>query len=343
MSLIRPTDIMLGRGPKCYNNSGNRVLRKLIKEHVVHYTSTARRREKAALVKLLVSTLQMKGYRFLHLSPTGTWIEAPLHIAEKKVGHGLRDARLSVARNAGNDNVLPKNFRPSYKEQIHKDQVTPVLSWEANNDNEEEMQSNESDAKQSDTTDSDPQRCDASPTTLQKCANDVVAASSAKAVQRVQGAFQGKEQQLVNTNAGLQEYPSVQEDGENGNFSLVGCGTEEDVDQWVIGGNVIGKTERWPARGSTSSSYAEAVQQRFEHWGHSWENLKNSTCQPYVTPSTGEALDAHHLNAVDMALNMYAPAYGRTFDNLFDDDPYQPIGCAVEDAQSLCHWFSTLS
>ncbi len=120
MGLIRPTDIMLGRGPTCYNNPGNRVLRKLIKENVGHYKNETRRREKAALVKLLVSTLDAKGYRFFHRSSTGTWIEVPPHIAEKKVGHGLRDARLSVAKLEGGVNVLPKNFRPAIPEKSTK-------------------------------------------------------------------------------------------------------------------------------------------------------------------------------------------------------------------------------
>ncbi|KAI2504338.1 hypothetical protein MHU86_10103 [Fragilaria crotonensis] len=109
MTLIQPTDIMLGRGPTCYNNPGNRVFRKLVKEHAVFYTNKARRKEKAALVKLLVSKIEEKGI----------------------VGHGLRDARLSASKISGDVNVLPKKSRPDTAEQAHKRQVKPVVAGKA--------------------------------------------------------------------------------------------------------------------------------------------------------------------------------------------------------------------
>jgi len=126
--MILPTDIMLGRGPTCYNNPGNRVFRKMVMEHVVHYKNHARRKEKAGLVTLVISKLQAKGYRFLHRSSTGEWVEAPSKIAEKKVGHGLRDARLAVTKNGSDVTVLPKNFRPAITEQNAGDQETSFSS-----------------------------------------------------------------------------------------------------------------------------------------------------------------------------------------------------------------------
>ena len=127
-TVILPTDIMLGRGPTCYNNPGNRVFRKLVKEHVELYKNEARRREKSALVKMLISKLSTKGYRFLHRSATGTWVEAPTHIVEKKVGHGLRDARLSASKVGSDIKVLPKNFRPAIAEPKHTVQAEAVVS-----------------------------------------------------------------------------------------------------------------------------------------------------------------------------------------------------------------------
>lgn len=108
-----PTDIMLGRGPTCYNNPGNRAFRKLIKENVVHYKNQARRRDKAALVTLLVSKLEAMGCRFLCRSPLGLWVEAPCQMVKQKVGHGLRDARLTADRHSDEVAFLPKNFRPT--------------------------------------------------------------------------------------------------------------------------------------------------------------------------------------------------------------------------------------
>ncbi|KAI2504337.1 hypothetical protein MHU86_10102 [Fragilaria crotonensis] len=122
---------MLGRGPTCYNNPGNRVFRKLVKEHVTHYKNEARRKEKAALVQLLVSKIEGNGYRFLHRSTAGTWVEAPPHIVKNKVGHGLRDARIEAGRVGGDVNVSPKKSRPNRKEQKPTLQIKPVITVQA--------------------------------------------------------------------------------------------------------------------------------------------------------------------------------------------------------------------
>ena len=342
---------MLGRGPRCYNNSGNRMLRKLIQEYVVYYKNNTRRREKAALVTLLVSRLQARGYRFLYLSSNGIWLEALTHIAERKVGHGLRDARLSVDKH---EKVLPKNFRSSLTGQKNKDQVTPVVTGEAKN--KEKMPSEKSDATEVDPIGVDPQCCAAPPTKQQKCPKDVVDCSSERSVHRMQGApetLQGTEQQLIDTNmpsfpnklflaaSVLERSPSVQEEKKDGKFSYHKCAIQENVDYWDSGGDVKSMTEQWPS-GCKSSSRSE-VEQRLSHWQRSCHDVNNAMRLAYDARSSGEPLDTHNLNAVDMALRMCAPVFGRSFDNSFDDDPWQPTECAVEDAQSLCRWFNSLA
>ena len=133
MTCIRSTDIMLGRGPTCYNNPGNRIFRKLIKEHVVFYKNQASRKEKAAVVTMLVSKLEAQGCRFLHQASLGIWAEAPSHIVKSKVGHGLRDARLTASQDG---NKLPKNFRPEIASDKSTDLITLSSTVKALNERE---------------------------------------------------------------------------------------------------------------------------------------------------------------------------------------------------------------
>ena len=135
MAYTRPTDIMFGRGPTCYNNPGNRVFRKLIKEHVVYYKNRASRKEKADVVKMVVSKLEAQGCRFLHQPMHGIWVEAHSHIVKRKVGHGLRDARLAVSQGGNNGDVLPKNFRPAIANES-QDNIMISLTVETSSDKE---------------------------------------------------------------------------------------------------------------------------------------------------------------------------------------------------------------
>ncbi|KAI2513626.1 hypothetical protein MHU86_766 [Fragilaria crotonensis] len=167
MTNIQPTDIMLGRGPTCYNNAGNIMFRNLIKENVIYYRNQTRRSEKAALVKLVVSKLKAKGCRFLYRASPGVWVEASTQIAEKKVGHGLRDARLDAATS------LPRNFRPAIAEQKHTDahHVRPVLTAAAKNS--EDIHCKTLDNTALNATSADPQR-DGHPTKVQKSLNHLI-------------------------------------------------------------------------------------------------------------------------------------------------------------------------
>ena len=131
MTVIQPTDIMLGRGPTCYNNPGNRVFRDMIKEHVANYKSDARRKEKAAVVQVLVSKLESEGYRFLHRSTAGIWVEAPPRLVKNKVGHGLRDARIEAGKINGEVTVRPKKARPCSSEKRCRCHLKPVITEDA--------------------------------------------------------------------------------------------------------------------------------------------------------------------------------------------------------------------
>jgi hypothetical protein len=89
----RSKDILLGRGPACYSHQGNQQFRMLINSFRHLYRNQVPRREKALLVHRIVSQILQGGGRFLQ-ERSGMWYEVPPHVARKKVGHALRDARL---------------------------------------------------------------------------------------------------------------------------------------------------------------------------------------------------------------------------------------------------------
>lgn len=128
----RPSDILLGRGPKCYSHVGNQRFRKLIHSHRHMYHNDAPRREKTMLVRRIIALIHQGGGRFLcerkvshgnndsgddnngndDFNDDGndgerSWHEVPIQIARKKVGHALRDARLAERLDARAGSVTP--------------------------------------------------------------------------------------------------------------------------------------------------------------------------------------------------------------------------------------------
>jgi hypothetical protein len=308
MTLIKPTDIMLGRGSTCYNNPGNKVFRQVLKEHVMHYRNQALRKEKAALVKMLVSKLEAMGYRFLQQSTTATYVEAPPHLAENKVAHCLRDLRLSNAKLRDDVNVLPKNFRPFNTEQTNADQVMPVITGEAHTT--EEMFSMESNNTAAITMDVDPY-LHGPPTKLQLDANSMVSSPTNMA---------------FGFSSALREYPLAD-------------GGREEADPSSFAYVFEDASERG-AHGSLCSPGSE-LEQRLEHLERSWNNITDTLFPETVSEMTCASHHAHDLDSVGVAFNMYAADNGRSIGNTFVGDPYQPLGCDVDDAQSLCRWFSS--
>ena len=108
----------------------------VINEHVSHYKVHASRKEKAMLVKFMISKIEAMGCRFLHQSYNGIWVEAPLDMVKKKVGHGFRDARLAFDGNGDTKNLLPKNFRPAIANHTPLDHMTPPSMAEKKVENE---------------------------------------------------------------------------------------------------------------------------------------------------------------------------------------------------------------
>ncbi|KAI2511883.1 hypothetical protein MHU86_2399 [Fragilaria crotonensis] len=259
MLLIQPTDILLGRGPGCYNNPGNMVFRKMVKEYAFHYTNTALRREKTAVVKMLIIKLEALGYRFLQRSSTGTWIEAPHHMAVNK--------------------------NKKYTDQAK--------------DNRAEI-----------TIDDEAPHCHGAPTKPEKNTN----------------AFVSSPKTPFDFTSALQENPlAVLEEASKHRKN--GCITVNTISE---------QRHHKPLSPSDSE-----VDQPSEHSDRRWEDLNDASMLPAVSPINWETRDAHVLHSVEATLNMYTAIYGRSIGNFFVGDPNETLGCQVEDAQSLCRWFST--
>ena len=109
-------DILIGRGPECFNNPGNEMFRNYINQNAGRYQHTVRRREKASIVKSLVAELEVKGCRFLIRSFTGTWVQASARLIEKIASNELRDAQFKADGEPGGKDIdtPPDNFQPPF-------------------------------------------------------------------------------------------------------------------------------------------------------------------------------------------------------------------------------------
>ncbi|KAI2492442.1 hypothetical protein MHU86_22122 [Fragilaria crotonensis] len=258
---------------------------------------------------MLILKLEALGYRFLQRSSTGTWIEAPHHMAVNKVGHGLRDARLSTATIGGNMKVVPKNFRPAITEQKYTDQAKPVISGEEQT--LEEMCSIKSyDNRAEITVDDEAPHCHGAPTKPEK--NTYASVSSPKTPFDFTSALQD------NQLAVLEEASKHRKNG-------------------CITVNTISEQRHHKPLSPADSE----VDQPSEQSDRRWEDLNDASMLPAVSPNDWETRDAHGLDSVEATLNMYTAIYGRSIVNFFFGDPNQTLGCQVEDAQSLCRWFSS--
>lgn len=147
--------------------------------------------------------------------------------------------------------------------------------------------------------------------------------------------------QLLGLDSELQEYSAIEDEWEDGVFSFDVRKVEESIDNGESGSDDNKDTELGPYACSFSAD-AEA-DHLLKRWGRSWDDVNNTMMLSDVSPSTGTTQNAYDLDAVSMALKMYSSVYGQSLDNRFDDDPCLPLGCAVEDAHSLCHWFRNIT
>jgi hypothetical protein len=365
MALIRPTDITLGRGPAFYNHPGNRLLRKLLKENAVRYRHEASRREKTEMITLLVSQLEAKGCRFLHLSSTGAWVEAPSRIIIKKVGHGLRDARLAVAKNGGSVTVIPKNFRPSLTEEKQVHQVTTVFNGGV------ETTEDISDNTNVITINAVTSHSHANSTKLQTSLNDLMASSSVSTGHLIQGGetrtwvpIPETGQQLIDAymhsfstellgRASQQSPPLDEKARKKAGFSFFDGEMEDCFGHWDDAGHINSLTEPSLAHPTSTSSNAafdieidnsvdmEHLSERSEGWHRDMNDilgLQNDF------PNAATPFDIHVEGDVDMVMKIDGSlGCEEPFNDCLVEYPSQSVGCSVHDEHSIRQWFHSFS
>ena len=90
-------DVLLGRGKAIYSHKGNAWMRHLVTEYYNHFDD-AKYGEKFQITTLLVNTIKLKGGRFLKQSRDGWWEQADDKLAEDKVSHAFRTARMEMGQ-----------------------------------------------------------------------------------------------------------------------------------------------------------------------------------------------------------------------------------------------------
>ena len=388
MTVIQPTDIMLGRGPTCYNNPGNRVFRDMIKEHVANYKSDARRKEKAAVVQVLVSKLESEGYRFLHRSTAGIWVEAPPRLVKNKVGHGLRDARIEAGKINGEVTVRPKKARPCSSEKRCRCHLKPVITEDAKT--AEGMRGEASDITVviptceelgcdtslsldvmhhliqlkpviiEETKTAEGMRGEESNNTEVITTGEDVGCDASISLSAMHhlipdSSIPDREQQLLDANV-----PSNLDNAFDSNSMLHECLSadglledeglpllENEIEQcfdehWGCGGLLDKIAEQWPLE--TPSAFE--MELGLEDLELNWDDKNEAVVLPGVSTCQGATHTAQVVDSLDVALTIYTAFYKNSslsFEDCITDDPYEPLGYDVEDAHSLCRWFTHLS
>lgn len=85
---IKPYDILLGRSKQSYGHAGNHAFRILIFLYVHHYASLFTKREKMAVVSLILDTITGDDGRFLREvreAPTDQWTQVTERVAREKI------------------------------------------------------------------------------------------------------------------------------------------------------------------------------------------------------------------------------------------------------------------
>lgn len=92
--IIRPNDVLCGRGKTSFNHSGNRRFRHIISQSIDEYRAASSKWEKSLVAARLVSVIHSSGGRFLKQKKDNEdeWYELSSSESKSKVSHAIRDA-----------------------------------------------------------------------------------------------------------------------------------------------------------------------------------------------------------------------------------------------------------
>jgi salicylate hydroxylase len=96
-------DVLLGRGGATLNHEGNKRYRAMVAHHQIEYLAATKKKEKAAMARTIVVSIQREGGRFLKRDSNGVWVQVTDERAKEKTSQALRE-RLDVR----NQTVRPK-------------------------------------------------------------------------------------------------------------------------------------------------------------------------------------------------------------------------------------------
>ena len=99
-------DVLLGRGKAIYSHKGNVWMRHLVADYFKNFDD-AKYGEKFQITTLLVNTIKQKGGRFLKLGKDGWWEPTDDKLAEDKISHAFRTARMEMG-SAQRENTIAK-------------------------------------------------------------------------------------------------------------------------------------------------------------------------------------------------------------------------------------------
>ena len=92
--VIRPNDVLCGRGKVSFNHSGNRRFRHIVSQAIDEYSKASSKWEKSLVAARLVSVIHSAGGRFLKQKKDNDdeWYELSTSESKSKVSHAIRDA-----------------------------------------------------------------------------------------------------------------------------------------------------------------------------------------------------------------------------------------------------------
>lgn len=125
-----PHDVLVGRGKKYYQHSGNIHFRKLVASKVDMYLASSNRREKTDILKSIVSSVRQKsganGGFLKQDHKTGLWFEVGDFLARERTSQAFRDATTGHGSSTYKSSTTFKKKMRQMKKTSSKEEISKV-------------------------------------------------------------------------------------------------------------------------------------------------------------------------------------------------------------------------
>lgn len=86
-------DVIIGKGMKALNHSGNKLFRRVIERNLKSYAALSARKDKSNMIQSIVCQIQINGGVFIKQDPEkGSWFEVSDNIAREKTSQAFRNS-----------------------------------------------------------------------------------------------------------------------------------------------------------------------------------------------------------------------------------------------------------